>query len=70
MKETKYDRIQIEDSTEEVIGEITIQNGNFIHAEIFAEYIGPRIEDIQTIREFLDIVEQKIKECKNTENLF
>lgn len=66
MKEEEYRQIQIETDSEDVIGEIIIRNNNFIHAHLLTEYIGTDIDDIQQIRNFLDVVEQKMKECPNT----
>jgi len=69
MKQIEYRTIQIEDQCETIVGEITLQRDAFIKAELFTTTIGC-IDDLQEARRFLDVVESRMKEARNTKHLF
>lgn len=69
MKETEYKLIQVEDQCENVIGQITMHKDDFCTAELFSDYICS-INDLQEARNFLDVVETKMKESKNMKFIF
>jgi len=61
MKETEYKVIQIEDDFEFIIGEIFFTKENkFIKADLFATTIGADNNELENIRKFINIVEQKM----------